>query len=163
MIPLQEAEMAEKDKPAAPEEWHSERNEPVIPGYWGPNMLIYGDISRLLFRMHRNVAAHMEAHKRLMERLQSVFQHEQALVLELARVIDEATGQAARQSNAPRPALGAESMDRIFEHAGKAMQESGKMLTDIQLEALALLQHYMEETGGEQEEPAAETKQPKED
>jgi hypothetical protein len=163
LIPLLETEMAEKDKPAAPEEWHSERNEPVIPGYWGPNMLIYGDISRLLFRMHRNVAAHMEAHKRLMERLQSVFQHEQALVLELARVIDEATGQAVRQSNEPRPALGTESMDRIFEHASKAMQESGKMLTDIQLEALALLQRYMEDEGAAPEKPAAEMKQPKED
>ncbi len=139
--------MAEKDKPAAPEDEQSARHEPVIPGYWGPNMLIYGDISRLLFRMHRNVAAHMDAHRRLMERLQAVFQHEQAMVLELAKVIDEATTQAARKSNEGRPALGNESMERIFEHAGKAMQESGQMLTDIQLEALALLQHYIEEFG----------------
>lgn len=157
--------MAEKDKSAAPDEWHSERNEPVIPGYWGPNMLIYGDISRLLFRMHRNVAAHMDAHKRLMERLQSVFQHEQALVMELARVIDEATGQAARQSNEQRPALGGESMDRIFEHASKAMQESGQMLTDIQLEALALLQQYITDADAEaeKEKTAPETTQPKDE
>jgi hypothetical protein len=43
-----------------------------------------------------------------------------------------------------------DNLDRIFEHAGKAMQESGKMLTDIQLEALALLQHYIEEANGVQ-------------
>src|SRR5579864_6070205 len=142
--------MADKDAPkaATPEEWHSERNEPVIPGYWGPNMLIYGDISRLLFRMHRNVAAHMDAHRRLMERLQSVFQHEQAMVLELAKVIDDATAQATRKSNEERPSVGNEGMERIFEHASKAMEESGKMLTDIQLEALALLKHYIEDAGG---------------
>ena len=151
--------MAEKDKSAAPDEWHSERNEPVIPGYWGPNMLIYGDISRLLFRMHRNVTAHMEAHKRLMERLQSVFQHEQALVMEMARAIDEATAQAARQSKEPGPVTASESMDRIFDHASKAMQESGRMLTDIQLEALALLQQYMTD-GDEAEKPTQETKPP---
>lgn len=154
--------MAEKDKPAAPEDEQSARNEPVIPGYWGPNMLIYGDISRLLFRMHRNVAAHMDAHRRLMERLQAVFQHEQAMVLELAKVIDEATTQAARKSNEGRPALGNESMERIFEHAGKAMQESGKMLTDIQLEALTLLQHYIEESGAEPPKPEQDTKETKE-
>lgn len=137
--------MAEKDKPVPPAEEPSGRAEPVIPGYWGSHLLVYGDISRLLLRMHRNVAAHMDAHRRLMERLQSVFQHEQAMMLELARVIDETTAQAARSSNEGRPALSKESMDRIFEHAGKAMQESGKMLTDIQLEALALLQHYIED------------------
>jgi hypothetical protein len=156
-----EAEMAEKEKPAAPEEGHFGRNEPVIPGYWGPNMLIYGDISRLLFRMHRNVAAHMDAHRRLMERLQSVFQHEQAMVLELAKVIDEATSQAARKSNEDRPALGSESMERVFEHAARAMQESGKMLTDIQLEALSLLQHYIEEPGAPpSDQDTKETKEP---
>lgn len=147
--------MAEKDKEAAPHEGQTGRAEPVIPGYWGSNLLIYGDISRLLLRVHRNVAAHMDAHKRLMERLQSVLQHEQAMVLELARVIDEAAAQATRSSNEERPALGKDNMDRIFEHAGKAMQESGKMLTDIQLEALALLQHYIEDA--RTEPPQAES------
>ena len=52
-------------------------------------MLVYADISRMLFRMHRNVSAHMDAHKRLAERMQSVFSHEQAMVLELARLIDQ--------------------------------------------------------------------------
>jgi hypothetical protein len=152
--------MAGKDEPTrpTPDEWHSERHEPVIPGYWGPNMLIYGDISRLLFRMHHNVALHMDAHKRLMERLQSVFAHEQALVLELAKAIDEATAQASRQSNAVKPLPASESLDRIFEHASKAMQESGKMLTDIQLEALSLLQHYIEEAGGAPPTPDDKTK-----
>ncbi len=154
--------MAEKDTPAPPNEGPSRPAESVIPGYWGPNMLIYGDISRLLFRMHRNVTAHMDAHRRLMERLQSVFQHEQAMVLELARVIDEATTQAARKSNEGQPALGSESMERIFEHAGNAMRESGNMLTDIQLEALALLQHYIEDSGAESLEPQQETKETKE-
>lgn len=141
--------MAEKDEPkaATPGAWHAERNEPVIPGYWGPNLLIFGDISRLLLRMHRNVGVHMDAHKRLMERLQSVFQHEQALVLELAKLIDETTLQAARKTNEDRPVLSKEGMERIFEHASKAMQESGKMLTDIQLEALTLLKHYVDEAG----------------
>lgn len=138
--------MAEKDNPekAGSGKRSSELHEPVIPGYWGPNMLVYGDISRLLFRLHRNVAVHMDSHRRLMERLQSVFAQEQAMMLELARIIDETMGQAARQSNAERPALGPERIERIFEQAGKVMQESGKMLTDMQLEALALLQHYTE-------------------
>ncbi len=141
--------MANKDapKPAVPGAWHSERNEPVIPGYWGPNMLIYSDISRLLFRMHRNVTAHMDAHRRLMERLQSMFQHEQAMVLELAKVIEEATAKATRSSNAERPAVGSESLDRVFAHAGKAMEESGRMLTEIQLESLSLLKQYVEDAG----------------
>ena len=148
--------MAEKDAPkaATPEAWHSERAEPVIPGYWGPNMLIYADISRLLFRMHRNVAAHMDAHKRLMERLQSVFQHEQAMVLELAKVVDEATSQAARKSNEERPPVGNESLERVFAHASKAMEESGKMLTDIQLEALSLLKHYIDDASAAAKPPA---------
>ena len=138
--------MAEKDKPAPPAEGSSSgRAEPPIPGYWGSHLLAYGDVTRLLLRVHRNVAAHMDAHRRLMERLQSVFQHEQAMVLELARIIDEAAAQATRGSNEERPALGKDSIDRMFEHAGKALQESGKMLTDIQLEALALLQHYIED------------------
>jgi hypothetical protein len=141
--------MAEKDPPkaAAPGARPAEDHEPVIPGYWGPNLLVYGDMSRLLLRVHRNVAAHMDAHKRLMERLQAVFQHEQAMVLELAKIIDDTTLQVVRQSNEDRPKLGTESMERIFEHAGRAMQESGKMLTDIQLEALALLKHYVDEAG----------------
>ncbi|MGH7035984.1 MAG: hypothetical protein ACREFL_19835 [Stellaceae bacterium] len=137
--------MAERDKPEPPVEEPSGRAEPMIPGYWGSHLLVYGDIARQLLRVHRNVAAHMDAHRRLMERLQSVFQHEQAMMLEFARAIDEAATQATRSSNEGRPALGKESMDRMFEHAGKAMQESGKMLTDIQLEALALLQHYIED------------------
>lgn len=143
--------MAEKDAPTAlaPEKTHTARSEPVIPGHWGPSMLLYNDISRLLLRMHRNVGVHMEAHKRLMERLQSVFVHEQALVLELAKVIEEATAQASRQSNADRAAIGNESVERVFAHAGKAMEESGKMLVDIQLEALALLKHYIDEAGGD--------------
>jgi len=142
--------MAGIDEPTKPilEAWHSERNEPVIPSYWGPNMLVYGEISRLLFRMHRNVAAHMDAHKRLMARLQSVLAHEQAMMLELARAVEETTAKAAGQSKAGEPAPSDENLDRIFEHAGKAMQESGKMLTDIQLEALSLLQHYIEEAKG---------------
>jgi hypothetical protein len=141
--------MAEKDKSETPSnlpgEPPRERPEPVIPGYWGPNMLVYGDISRLLFRMHRNVAAHMDAHKRLMERLQSVFNHEQQLVLELARLVDETVTQTQRAANGERPAPGMESMDKIFEHANNAMKESGRMLTDIQLEALSLLQHYIQD------------------
>ena len=142
----EEAEMAEKDTPQAtpPGAGHAESHEPVIPGYWGPNLLVYGDISRLLLRVHRNVAAHMDAHKRLMERLQSVFQHEQAMVLELAKIIDETTLQAVRQTNEDRPTLSSEGMERIFEHASQAMQESA-MLTDIQLEALELLKHYVDE------------------
>ena len=149
--------MADKDAPkaATPEASRPDRSEPVIPGYWGQNFLLYGDISRLLFRMHRNVSAHMEAHKRLMERLQSVFQHEQAMVLELAKVIEEATAKAARASNEDRPALGNEGMERIFQHASKAMEESGKMLTDIQLEALTLLKHYMEEPQSDAEKSPA--------
>jgi len=156
--------MAEKDPPKTPtrDDPQAERSEPVIPGYWGPNnLLVYGDISRLLFRMHRNVAVHADAHRRLMERLQSVFAHEQALVLELARVIDEVTGQAARPGEG-RPALGAESMERVFEHASKAMEESGKMLTDIQLESLALLKHYIEDMGGTSEKPSDKTENAKE-
>ena len=137
--------MADEDAPKAPtpDAWRSDRGEPVIPGYWGQNLLIYADISRLLFRMHRNVAAHMDAHRRLMERLQSVFQHEQAMMLELAKVINEVTTQTAKPST-EQVSLG-KDVERIFEHASKAMEESGKMLTDIQLEALSLLKHYIED------------------
>jgi len=152
--------MAGIDEPTkpVPGEWHSERTEPVIPGYWGPNLLVFSDISKLLLRVHHNVSAHMDAHKRLMGRLQSVFAHEQALVLELARVIDEATAQSSRKPGADQPATTTESMERIFEHASKAMEESGRMITDIQLEALSLLKNYMEEAGATSSEPEAKTK-----
>ena len=107
--------------------------------------------------MHRNVAAHMDAHKRLMERLQAVFQHEQAMVLELAKVIDETTSQAVRQSNEDRPKLGSESMEQHLRARGQGdAGRSGKMLTDIQLEALALLKHYVDEAGEVTAKTAAE-------
>lgn len=115
----------------------------VIPDYRSPNLLYYADISRLLMRMHRNVEAHMEAHKRLTERLQTVFAHEQAMALELARMIDSTIGQATRQSNSERPAVGPESIQKIFSHATSAVEESSRMLTEIQLEALALLRQYV--------------------
>jgi hypothetical protein len=118
----------------------------AIPPNWSPNMMLYGDISRILFRMHRNVTAHMDAQKRLTERMQSVFSHEQAMVLELARLIDESMTIATRKSNESKPTPGPDSLERIFDHASKAMQETGKMMTDIQLESLALLQHYVEES-----------------
>lgn len=139
--------MAGKDEPTKPilNDWHSERNEPVIPNYWGANALVYSDVSRLLFRLHRNVAAHMDAHKRLMERLQSVFAHEQAMMMELAKAIGDATAAASRPSSGELSKVNDQGLDRIFEHASKAMQETGKMLTDIQLEALSLLQHYIAE------------------
>lgn len=123
-----------------------DRPDTVIPPNWGPNMLIYGDVSRMLFRMHRNVAAHMDAHKRLAERMQSVFSHEQALVLELARLVDESMSVAQRSSNTDKPPLAADSIERIFDHASSAMKETGRMLTEIQLESLSLLQHYIEES-----------------
>ncbi len=152
--------MAEKKVPSAakPDEPGSAHHESVIPGYWGADMLSYGDISRLLFRMHRNVDAHMEAHKRLLERLQSVFEHENAMVMELAKIIDESIAQASRKSNEERPPVGKEGLDRVFEHAGKAMQETGKMLTDIQLEALEILKRYTESgwEGAEKSEEAAD-------
>jgi hypothetical protein len=118
-----------------------------MPPNGAPNLLVYGDISRMLFRMHRNVAAHMEAHKRLAERMQAVFAHEQAMVLELARLIDESMTVAARGSNEDKPPLASESIDRIFEHAGRAMTETGRMLSEFQLESLALLRHYIEQPG----------------
>jgi hypothetical protein len=124
----------------------SSTSPPPDPGFapdWAPNMLIYADVSRMLFRMHRNVAAHMDAHKRLAERMQSVFSHEQAMVLELARLIDQSMSLAQRQSNEGTPPLGSESVERIFDHARNAMQETGRMMTEIQLESLTLLQHYV--------------------
>ena len=54
--------------------------------------------------------------------------------------------------------MGSESIDRIFEHAGKAMQESGQMLTEIQLEALALLQHYITDADADAEAEAEKEK-----
>ena len=145
--------MAEKDN-KAPDTDASRSDEPLpggskpsaIPSNWAPNMMMYGDISRMLFRMHRNVAAHMDAQKRVTDRMQAVFSHEQAMVLELARLIDESLTGAARKSNESKPAPGPDSLERIFDHASKAMQETGKMMTDIQLESLALLQHYVEES-----------------
>lgn len=137
---------------------NSDRPDSVIPPNWGPHMLVYGDISRLLFRMHRNVAAHMEAHQRLAERMQAVFSHEQAMVLELARLVDESMALAQRKSNSDKPVPGGDSIDKIFDHASNAMKESGRMLTEIQLEALALLEHYIKDSaeGGAKPAPKAE-------
>lgn len=106
-------------------------------------MQFYADISRMLFRMHRNVSAHMDAHKRLTERMQTVFSHEQAMVLELARLIDQSMSLAQRKSNEDKPPLGGDSVERIFDHARNTMEETGRMMTEIQLESLALLQHYV--------------------
>jgi len=106
-------------------------------------MLVYADISRMLFRMHRNVSAHMDAHKRLTERKQAVFSHEQAMVLELARLIDQSMSLTQRKSDEDNPPVGGDSIERIFDHARDAMQETGRMMTEIQLESLALLQHYV--------------------
>ena len=122
------------------------RPQTVLPPNSGPDLLAYADVSRMLFRMHRNVAAHMDAHKRLAERMQSVFAHEQAMVLELARLIDQSMGVAQHKSGEEKASFGGESMERIFDHARKAMQETGRMLTDIQLESLALLEHYIKDS-----------------
>jgi hypothetical protein len=107
----------------------AERTDSVPPPNWSPNTLIYGDVSRMLFRMHRNVAAHMDAHKRLAERMQAVFSHEQAMVLELARLIDESMALAQRKSNEDKPPVGGDSIEKIFDHASNAMKETGRMLT----------------------------------
>ena len=128
---------------AAPGPPPGDRPGTVLTPDWAPNMLAYADVSRLLFRLHRNVSAHMEAQKRLAERMQSVFAHEQAIALELARLIDQSLAIAQRQSNEGKPPLGGESIDRIFDHARNAMQETGRMVTQIQLESLALLEHYI--------------------
>ena len=129
--------------PAAPS---SARPQTVLPPNWAPDILAYADVSRMLFRMHRNVAAHMDAHKRLAERMQSVFAHEQAMVLELARLIDQSMAVAPGKSSQEKPPPGGESMERIFDHARNAMQETGRMLTEIQLESLALLEHYIKDS-----------------
>ncbi|HXE28934.1 MAG TPA: hypothetical protein VN656_10495 [Stellaceae bacterium] len=131
-------------KPAADPELPP--SQTVIPPNWAPDMLAYADVSRMLFRMHRNVAAHMDAHKRLAERMQSVFAHEQAMVLELARLIDQSMTVAQPKSNEEKSPLGGESIERIFDHARNAMQETGRMLTQIQLESLALLEHYIKDS-----------------
>jgi len=148
--------MAEKERkavtagsekpPASPKSPPSERPPTVLPPIWAPDMLAYADVSRMRFRMHRNVAAHMDAHKRLAERIQSVFAHEQAMVLELARLIDQSMGAAQGKSSEEKPAVGGESIERIFDHARNAMQETGRMLTEIQLESLALLEHYIKDS-----------------
>jgi hypothetical protein len=128
----------------------SERPQTVAatnwPPNWPPDMLAYADVSRMLFRMHRNVAVHMDANKRLAERMQSVFAHEQAMVLELARLIDQSMAVAQRNSNEEKPPLGGDSVERIFDHARNAMQETGRMMTQIQLESLALLEHYIKDS-----------------
>jgi hypothetical protein len=134
-------------KPASkPEAPAGERPQTVLPPNWAPDLVAYADVSRMLFRMHRNVAAHMDAHKRLAERMQSVFAHEQAMVLELARLIDQSMAVAPRKSNEEKPPPGGESMERIFDHARNAMQETGRMMTEIQLESLALLEHYIKDS-----------------
>jgi len=122
------------------------RPETVLAPNWAPDMLAYADVSRMLFRVHRNVAAHMDANKRLAERMQSVFAHEQAMVLELARLIDQSMGVAPGKSAAEKPPLGGASIERIFDHARNAMEETGRMLTEIQLESLALLEHYVKDS-----------------
>ena len=127
-------------KPAADSELPP--SQTVVPPNWAPDLLAYADVSRMLFRMHRNVAAHMDAHKRLAERMQSVFAHEQAMVLELARLIDQSMSVAPPKSNE----RDGESIERIFDHARNAMQETGRMLTQIQLESLALLEHYIKDS-----------------
>ena len=124
----------------------AERSDSFVPPNVGSAMLMYGDVSRMLFRMHRNVAAHMDANKRLAERMQAVFSHEQAMVLELARLIDESMTIAQRKSNEDKPAPGGDSLEKIFDHASNAMKETGRMMTEIQLEALALLEHYIKES-----------------
>lgn len=151
--------MAEKERkaatpgaakpPAVPDSSPSDRPQTVVPPNWAPDMA-YADVSRMLFRMHRNVAAHMDAHKRLAERMQSVFAHEQEMVLELARLIDQSMAVAQPKSHERKPseekAAGGDSIERIFDHARNAMQETGRMLTEIQLESLALLEHYIKDS-----------------
>jgi hypothetical protein len=48
-----------------------------------------------------------------------------------------------RKSDEDKPPVGGDSIERIFDHARDAMQETGRMMTEIQLESLALLQHYV--------------------
>ena len=141
------AARSDAEKPAAsPPSPPSARPQTVLPPNWAPDMLAYADVSRMLFRMHRNVAAHMDAHKRLAERMQSVLAHEQAMVLELARLIDQSMGVAQGKVSEEKPPRSGESMERIFDHARNAMQETGRMLTEIQLESLALLEHYIKDS-----------------
>jgi hypothetical protein len=133
------------------------RPDPAVAPDFAPNMLVYADISRMLFRMHRNVSAHMDAHKRLAERMQSVLSHEQAMVMELARLIDQSMSLAQRQANEDKPPLGGDSIERIFDHARNAMQETGRMMTEIQLESLALLQHYVTGTADDAQPTSKQT------
>jgi len=137
------AGMADAGNGSPPASYFGERPDPAVAPDWTPNMLVYADISRMLFRMHRNVSAHMDAHKRLTERMQAVFSHEQAMVLELARLIDQSMSLTQRKSDEDKPPVGGDSIERIFDHARDAMQETGRMMTEIQLESLALLQHYV--------------------
>lgn len=141
-----------------PEAKSSATPDSVVPPNWGPNTLIYSDVSRMLFRMHRNVAAHMDANKRLAERMQAVFSHEQAMVLELARLIDESLALTQRKASEDKPA--GDSIEKIFDHASNAMKETGRMLTEIQLEALSLLEHYIKDAveGGAKSLPKPEEK-----
>jgi hypothetical protein len=145
-----------ENPPSSPASSSGTRSDSAVAPDFAPNTLIYADISRMLFRMHRNVSAHMDAHKRLAERMQSVFSHEQSMVLELARLIDQSMSLAQRQSNEDKPPLGGDSIERIFDHARNAMQETGRMVTEIQLESLALLQHYV--TGAADDAAPASTK-----
>jgi hypothetical protein len=131
------------EKPPEPAPSPAVHSSVAIMPDWAPNMQVYADVSRMLFRMHRNVSAHMDAHKRLTERMQTVFSHEQAMVLELARLIDQSLSLGQPKPNADKPPYGGESVERIFDHARNAMQETGRMMTQIQLESLALLQHYV--------------------
>jgi len=39
-----------------------------------------------------------------------------------------------------------ESVERIFDHARQALEGTGRMLTEIQLESLALLEHYIKDS-----------------
>ena len=134
------------ENPSPPASPSSARAGSAVAPDVAPNMLIYADISRMLFRMHRNVSAHMDAHKRLAERMQSVFAHEQAMVLELARLIDQSMALAQPKPTGEQLPQGGESIERIFDHARNAMQETGRMLTQIQLESLALLEHYIKDS-----------------
>ena len=141
------ADRPDAEKPAAdPASAAPERPPAVLPPNWASDLLAYADVSRMLFRMHRNVSAHMDAHKRLAERMQSVFAHEQAMVLELARLIDQSMAAAPGKPSEEKPPPGGESIERIFDHARNAMQETGRMLTEIQLESLALLEHYIKDS-----------------
>ena len=63
--------------------------------------------------------------------MQAVFSHEQALVLELAKLVDESMTAAQRTSNTDKPPLAADSIEQIFDHAANALKETGRMMTEI--------------------------------